>query len=155
MIGSPEPQGAAAASPDERGLGLVQVESLPPQQADGQQPLVHVRQLAAEAHEGPRTDHAGDLALEAALPARLEQLAAQQERRTNPVGVPLDRRRLALALGAAPAGLAHRRGLGLVLSRPERGQERPVGDEIRVAPDRRGEVGVRGAAEPGVADVAL
>ena len=134
---------------------MVEIESVVAQQPHGQQSLIHVPELAPEAHERSRADHAGDLALEAAPPARLEQLTPEQEGPADAIGVALDRRSLALTLGAAPAGISHRPGVGLVLSRPDRGQERAVDDEVRVAADRRGEVGVGRAAQPGVAEVAL
>ncbi len=49
---------------------------------------------AHEADEGAGADHAGDLALEAPLPAMLGELALEQEREADVVGVALERHRL-------------------------------------------------------------
>ena len=116
MIGSPSRSARPLRCPTSAVSVSVQVEALAAQHPGRQQSLVDVAELAAEAHERAGADHPGDLALEAALPARLEQLAPEQEGRADAVGVALDRRRLALALGAAPAGIAHRSGVAAASS---------------------------------------
>ena len=150
-----KPHRPAAAPADERGLGLVEVESLPAQQPRRQQPLVHIAELAAEAHERPRADHAGDLALElrfhpdsnSSRPSRNE---AQTRSASRSIAV-ASRSRSELR---QPASLTASR-LRLGLPGPDRRQQRPMGDEVRVATDRGGEVGVGGAAKPGMAEVSV
>src|SRR6266498_2702269 len=151
----PKAQCASAPPADQRRLGLVQVESLPAQQPHWQQALVDVGELAAEAHECPGADHPGHLSLEASLPARFEQLPPEQERRAHPIGVALDRDCLPLALGASPRGLPDPLWLGFLLSRSDREQEGPVGNEVRVPANRRSEVRVVGAPEPGMPLVSI
>ncbi len=151
--GVPEAQGGPAPPPDQSRLSLVQIEVVAAQSPHRQEALVDVRVLAGESHEGARADHARDLACKGALPAALEELALEQKGRARAVRRALDRHRLALALGAVPAGFGHRAALGRALGGADRGEQGPVRNEVRVAANRRGEVAVSGAAEARVAQV--
>ena len=64
-------------------------------------------------------------------------------------------RRLALALAAVAGHLARLGRPRRLLPLAQRRQQSPVDDEVRVAADRRGEVAVGGAAEAGMAAVAV
>ena len=85
--------------------------------------------------------------------AGLEQLALEQEAAGDVVGVALDRHRLALAGRGPRPGVRHPRGLRRRLA-GDRRQQPAVADQVRVAPDRRGEVAVARRRQPGVAEVA-
>src|SRR4051794_13565235 len=128
---------AAALAGEDRAL-LVELPPVAAEPPDRQQTLV----ARGEAHERAGADEAGDLAVELLVPAALEQLALEQERARDAVGEALDAHRVALA-GAAPgADLLELRSPRLLLARPDRAEQRPVRDEVRVAADRRREVGV-------------
>ena len=107
----------------------------------------------AEGDERARADDARHLALELGVPAALEQLGLEQEAARDGVAAPLDRHRVALAHRAPLARGLHVRGPRRVLAGADRGQQRAVADQVRVAADRRGEVAVARRAQPGVADV--
>ena len=83
---------------------------------------------------------------------RFVQPALEQPREADLVGEVLDLRRLALALGRVLGELGEVLRQRVV-AQAELAQQRAVDDEVRVAADRRGEVAVRGAREPGVAEV--
>src|SRR5262249_51231821 len=152
-----EAQRAARVLADQAGLGLVELEALlaAPQPAGGQEPLVDVAELAAEAGERAAADHPGDLALEFGVGSAPAELALEQERGADLVALALAPHRVALALAALAGGLPRLGGAGGSLPLADRGQQGPVDDEIRVTPDRRGEVAVGGASQPRVAGVAL
>ena len=65
------------------------------------------------------------------------------------------RRRLALALAAVPGHLARLGRPRRLLPLAQRRQQRPVHEQVGVAPDRRGEVAVGRAAEAGMTAVAV
>ena len=154
VTGSPRRTRRPAAAADDRRLGLVEVVALAPAHPPRrQEALIDVAECAAEGDERPGVDQARHLALERRLGPGLEQLALEQEGGADVVGVALDRHRLALALRAPHARLANLTALGLLLPRPEAREQGPVRDQVGVAADRRREVAVRGAAEPGVAEV--
>ncbi len=117
--------------------------------------LVDVAQLAAEGDEGPGADRPRDLTPEGRLGAALGQLALEQVGGADVVGVALDPRRLALALAAVPGHLARLGGPRRLLPLAQGRQQRPVHEQVGVAADRRGEVTVGGAAQSGVAAVAV
>ena len=122
----------------------------------GQEALVDVGELAAEARRTRRRRSRPRPRPRTRPPARLEQLALEQERRADVVGVALDpHRRRARARSSDQPASRTVAALGLVLAPPSVREQRAVGDQVRVAADRRGEVRVRGAAEPGVAEVAV
>src|SRR6476619_1671699 len=165
-----EPQLATGLLADQRRLALVQLEALSPTQAAGrQEALVNIAELAAEADEGAGADQPRNLAredeccIDHAMRGRcsvrscasLAQLALEQESGADVVGPPLDAHRLALTLAAVPGSLARFGSARCQLALAQRSQQGTVDDEVRVAPDRRGEMTVGGAAEPGVAAVAL
>ncbi len=79
--------------------------------------------------------------------------ALEQERQADVVGGALDLHRLALGRRSVHGHLVElvRRGRGVVDAEPL--QQRAVRDHVRVAPDRRREVAVARAGEPGVAEV--
>ncbi len=148
-----EPDRRAAAPSDDRGLGLVEVEALAGETARGQEPLVHVAELAAKAHERSRADDSRHLAVEANAPAPFPQLALQEIARAHLVGPALGGHRLALALGAVHGDIGDVRALRRRLAGADQRQQRAMSHKVRIATDRRREVGVRGASEAGVAEV--
>src|SRR5690348_17280033 len=75
-------QPAAAAAGDEGDAERVAVDQLAGPRAARQVAL----EQRAEAHEGPRVDHADDLAGEGRVPALLVQLPLEQEGRADVVG---------------------------------------------------------------------
>src|SRR5581483_4147973 len=102
--GIPDPHRVAAARAEQHRLGRVQLVALASADATGRQKaLVAVRERAAEADEGSRSHHAGDLALEPCLRPALEELALQQERAADRIRVALDPDGVALALRAVGA----------------------------------------------------
>src|SRR5262249_46861855 len=139
----------------QRRLGRVQLEVVAGHPPGRQEALVDVPELAAEGDEGTGADHPRDLAGEGGLLAALGPLALEQEGGADVLGVALDPHRLALELAAAQGDAARLRPPRRLLPLAERRQQRPVYDEVGIAPDRRGEVTVGGAAEAGVAAVAL
>src|SRR5205085_648769 len=107
----------------------------------------------AEADEETGADDPDDLALPPLLPAALEELGLEEPREAELVREVLGAGGLALARGGVLGKRAEVLG-HWVVGGTELVQERPVAHEVRVAADRRGEVAVRGAREPRVAEVA-
>ena len=156
-IGSPSRIAVAvrrAAPSDECGLGLVEVEPFPAERRAGRSPRTRPRARPRSARTHPRRPPPRPRPRTTCpSPPRTARDRAGSTR------TPCRRRarsdRLPLALRAAPAGLADRSAVRLGLAGADRRQQRAVGDEVRIAPDRRGEVSVRRAAEAGVAEVSL
>ena len=135
---------------DEDRALLVELPPVAAQAPDRQQSLVAV----AEADERARPDHAGDLAVVHALvAAALVELALEEEAPGDGVRVALDLHRVALARARPLAGLVEgvrpRRGL----PRADRAEQCAMGDDVRVAPDRRREVAIARRLQAGVTDV--
>src|SRR5207302_11088296 len=106
----------------------------------------------AEAGEEPGADQPDDLALVRLLPAALEQLALEEPRETQLVGQVFDLGCLALADGGVLGQLLEVSGRWIVRE-SELPQQRPVHDEVGIAPDRRGEMAVGAARESRMAEV--
>ncbi len=142
------------ARPERRPRSAVAVafelEELPGQPPRRQKALEDL----AEAHEEPRADQPGDLALPGLAPsrARAARLRAARRGRCRPRGTRArpPRARAAEAWTASSS----RSSAWRITGEPELGKQRPVDDEVGVAADRRGEVAVGGARETGVAEVA-
>src|SRR4029079_1075930 len=94
-----------------------------------------------EPDEQTRGDHPDDLALERVVPASLEERSLEEPGQAEVVGEMLDLGRLPLA-GRGVLGQALEVGRRRIVGKAEFPQERAVDDEIRVTPDRRGEVTV-------------
>ncbi len=77
----------------------------------------------------------------------------EHEARCDVVGVALELHRLALALGGPRSQLRELGRARLRLARAERGQQRPVADDVGIPADRGGEVAVGAGVQAGVAEV--
>ena len=145
------------AGADQHRLGRVELVALAAaDQPRRQEPLVDVGHRPAEADEGAAADHSRNLAVEAASRGR----ASNSSRRSRKAAQTSSPVRSALAESRSrseqcTAASAMQLGAGRVLLGADQRQQRPVGDQVGVAADRRGEVGVGGAAEAGVAEVRL
>src|SRR5918995_2938294 len=144
-----EPEGPFRAPPDESGGELVDLVVVPAQSADRDVALEDL----SEADEEAGADDAVDLAWERRVPAALEEHGLEQPGKADVVGAVLDVREPALLGGRMVGSLPEILGKGLV-GRAELPQERPVDDQVGIAPDRRREVSVRRAGEARVTEVA-
>ena len=150
MTGSPSRIALPDRAADQHRLQLVEIPPVAAQAADRQQALV----VAAERDERARADHARHLALPLGVHAALEQLGLEHEAARDRVAPALDRHRVALAHRAPLARAVHLRGSRRLLARADGREQRPMADQVGIAPDRRGEVAVARRAQSGVADVA-
>src|SRR5207245_9915712 len=105
---------------------------------------------AATGGEEPAADLAPEPVPQVRAPPAGEQLVLEEPRETDVVGEVLELGRIALA-GRGVLGEPRQIVRQRVVSHAELAQERAVNDEVRIAPDRRGEVAVRGARKPRVA----
>src|SRR5918995_155538 len=144
-----EPEGPFRAPPDESGGELVDLVVVPAQSADRD---VAFEDLS-EADEEAGADDAVDLARERRVPSALEEHGLEQPGKADVVGAVFDVREPALLGGRMVGSLPEILGKGLV-GGAELPHERPVDDQVGIAPDRRREVSVRGAGEARVAEVA-
>src|SRR4029077_11260593 len=87
------------------------------------------------------------------LPPALVQRLLERMTPRDVLPVALDPRRLALALGRPLAQLPQLARPRRLLLAAERRHQRAVAHEVRVAPDRRGEVAVARRPQPGMTDV--
>ena len=106
-----------------------------------------------EGDEGARRDESADFAGEELLAVALAQRAFEHEAAPDVVGRALDHHRLALALGGPGSELGQLARARLPLAGRRGRQQRAVADEVRVAPDGRGEVAVAAGVQPRVAEV--
>src|SRR4051812_1459514 len=126
---------------------LVELPPVAAQPARRQEAL----EAVAEGHEGARADEAHDLAVVLALQLALEEPALEQEGVGDVVGGALDLHRVALA-AARPLGRLVERVLARRLfPTTDRAEQRAMGDEVGITPDRRGEVRVGAGVQPRVA----
>ncbi len=154
VIRSPKRTSRPVRPPDERRLGLVQVEALAAERPRGDEALVDVAELAAEADERARVDDAGHLALEV---GRRSPRSNSSRSSRNAAHTRSARRSIFIASRSRSEhhGPASRtsEGSGASSPAPTTREQRAVCDQVRVAADRRGEMRVSRAAEPGVAEV--
>ena len=152
----PEPDLAAAAAPDQRRLGLVQLEAAraasaaragsPRRRRPARRRSARTRPRRPRPTPRPRTR-----APSRARTARARAGTRRRRRRRRARAAPPRAR--ARSSAARPRATSARSGSSSPA--PSADEQGPVGDEVRIAADRRGEVRVGGAAEPGVAEVAV
>ncbi len=110
----------------------------------------------SERDKSPGADQPRDLAREHLLVAAVEQNLFEQEAGGDVIALVLQLGGVALALGGPfpqLVELASARALASALAGPDRREQRAMTDDVRIAPDRRGEVAVARRAQSGVADV--
>ena len=138
-------EGAAGAPADERAAGVAEHVEVPAERAGGNIAFIAL----LKTHEQSRRNDADDLAFEDLVPAFFVKQPVKQEGENNVVAGALRQGRAAFVLGACLRDFGKLQPAATEILEMEFIQERAVDYQVRVAPDRRGEVqvGLRGQAE--------
>src|SRR6476646_1050423 len=144
----PEPESPAAATADQRRGEVVELEVVAGETAGREEALKDL----AEASEEARADDADDLAFERLVPASFVELGVEQPGQADVVRAVFHICCSPLPLGRVVCELAQIRW-HRVLGNVQLAEQGAMDDQVGVAPNRRGEMAVRGAGKPRMAEI--